>query len=207
MRVHEQFRSIQGEGLLIGAPTHFVRTSGCNLSCAWCDTRYASESWEELSPERIMGDIGGFRTVCLTGGEPLLQEDAPELLSLLRGSGKAVVLETSGAMPLDGIPNWGGLVISMDVKCPSSGMSGRMLASNMRILSGKDQVKFVIGDGGDLDYAERFLRDNPTAATPILSPVGGMDLAPLAEEALSRGMDARVLPQLHKIIWGDRRGV
>ena len=208
MRICEIFRSIQGEGLTMGVPTVFVRTAGCNLDCSWCDTKYAFTGGTEMSVREIMGRIGPCRTVCVTGGEPMLQKDILELLDALLEAGKAVVLETNGSVDLSDVPKDPRMMISMDIKCPSSGMSDRMLDSNIGLLSMKDQLKFVIKDGADLDYAERYLKDHPVGTNVIFGPVGGTEgLEWLAGEVLERDIDARVLPQLHKIIWGDRRGV
>ncbi|MDR3283268.1 MAG: radical SAM protein [Candidatus Methanoplasma sp.] len=207
MRVCEHFRSIQGEGLMMGAPTYFVRTVGCNLSCSWCDTKYAMEGGIEMSLPDIMEKIGDLRNVCLTGGEPLLQADSPELLEMLRDSGKRVVLETNGSIDVSRMPNWDELIISMDIKCPSSGMSDRMLMSNILVLAEKDQLKFIISDNIDLNHATMFMSEHPSPANVIFSPVGGIDLKTLAESVITRGLDVRVLPQLHKIIWDCDRGV
>ncbi|MDR3206546.1 MAG: radical SAM protein [Candidatus Methanoplasma sp.] len=207
MKICERFSSIQGEGLMMGAPTYFIRTEGCNLSCEWCDTKYALDGGVETPLPEILEMTAGFRNVCLTGGEPLLQADSCELLQMLRDAGKRVVLETNGSVDLTDIPNWNDLIISMDIKCPSSGMSDRMMPSNIPLLTGKDQLKFVIGGDADLDYAIRFITERPISANIIFSPVGGTDLRTLAEAAIAGRLDVRVLPQLHKIIWNRDRGV
>lgn len=209
MRLAETFYSLQGEGVRIGVPTFFVRTSGCSLRCSWCDTRFAQDPCcgEERSLDEIVAMVGDCSDVCLTGGEPMEQPESPELLRRLCAAGKTVVLETNGAADLSEVPQDPHVIISMDVKCPSSGMQDRMLLSNLPLLSAKDQVKFVIADRADLDYAERFIEDHPTEATVIFSAVGGTSLRELADEVVSKRLRVRVLPQLHKIIWGDRKGV
>lgn len=210
MRVVEHFLSIQGEGLQMGRLTYFIRSTGCNLRCSWCDTAYAledSDATADMSVDDLVAAVGEVRGVCLTGGEPLLQKDAPDLLRRLSDEGKTVVLETNGSVDLGIVPVSDRIIISMDVKCPSSGMADRMLISNLAHLSCKDQVKFVIADAADLEYAERFVRENSITANVIFSPVGGVGLGMLAEEVVARRLDVRVLPQLHKIIWGDRKGV
>ncbi len=210
MKIVEHFLSIQGEGLQMGRLTCFIRAAGCNLRCSWCDTGYAlnaSDAVAEMSADELMDVIGDVRSVCFTGGEPMLQEDAAEFLKRLSDAGKTVVLETNGSVDLKDVPVSRNIIISMDIKCPSSGMQDRMCLSNLTLLSEKDQLKFVIADRTDLDYAERFLEEHPVKANVIFSPVGGVSLGMLAEEAVAKKLDIRVLPQLHKIIWGDRKGV
>ena len=207
MKICEYFRSLQGEGLMMGAPTYFIRTAGCNLHCSWCDTEYAQSGGQETSVEEIMEKLEDVRNVCVTGGEPLLQPDMYELLQRLVDEGKFVVLETNGSRNLEDVPDSQNILISMDIKCPSSGMQDKMMLSNLNVLTMKDQLKFVINDNIDLNYAIRFLREHPVNTNVIFSPVGGMNLQPLAEEVISRKLDVRVLPQLQKIIWGDRNGV
>ncbi|MFA6805671.1 MAG: radical SAM protein [Candidatus Methanomethylophilaceae archaeon] len=209
MKICEYFMSIQGEGLMMGVPTYFVRTAGCNLHCSWCDTGYSQspDSGKEMSIDEIMAVIGDAKHVCVTGGEPLLQEEMPELLRRLIDAGKQVVLETNGAADLSVVPNDPLILISMDIKCPSSGMQDRMNLNNLDYLTIKDQLKFIIADEVDLDYAADFITRKKLDTNIIFSPVGGMDLEPLVAEVLYRKLDVRVLLQLHKIIWGDKRAV
>ena len=207
MRICEYFRSIQGEGLMIGVPTYFIRTAGCNLRCEWCDTKYALEGGEEASVDEIMEMVDDTENVCVTGGEPMLQEDMPELLDRLLRAGKRIVVETNGSVDISGIPKDEKVIVSLDVKCPSSGMSEKNLLSNLEHIGKKDQLKFVISDKADLNYAIRFIREHPVETNVIFCPVGGMDLLPIAEEVVRRKLNVRVLPQLHKIIWGDKRSV
>ena len=208
MRICELFSSIQGEGLMMGIPTFFIRTVGCNLSCAWCDTRYAMSGGTEMSLDEVMAAVGGSRHVCLTGGEPMLQPDAVDLLRMLVDAGKQTVLETNGAVDLSCVPDDPLIMISMDIKCPSSGMTSRMIPENVQCLSRKDQLKFIVADDADFDFAVGFLEAHPTDANVIFGPVGGTGrLDWLVSRVLDSGLEARVLPQLHKIIWGDRRSV
>ena len=209
MKVLEIFRSLQGEGVLIGTPTVFVRTVGCNLDCSWCDTGYAREGGEELSVEQIMAELEKqeARFVCLTGGEPLMQKDAIRLLDKLVDKGYHVTLETNGSLPLEDVPCSENMLISMDIKCPSSGMEERLLTSNIELLSPADQLKFIVADIDDLRYAEGVLESYEVRSNVVFTPVGGMELEPVARFVLSRKINARVLPQLHKLIWGDRKGV
>ena len=208
MKICEIFRSIQGEGLTMGVPTVFVRTVGCNLDCAWCDTKYSFTGGTEMTIPEIIEKVGSCRTVCVTGGEPMIQKDIYQLLDALVEADKFIVLETNGAVDLKDVPDDPHIMISMDIKCPSSGMSDRMIDSNIELLKKKDQLKFVIQDQNDFDYAVKYLKDHPADTNVIFGPVGGTDkLEWLVEEVLKNDLDARVLPQLHKIIWGDKRGV
>ena len=153
MKVCESFRSLQGEGKKIGVPTYFIRTVGCNLQCLWCDTQYASsEEGKELSIDEIMELVKDEKDVCLTGGEPMLQKDTLELLKRLSEVGKTVVLETNGSISIKDVV-YDNVIISMDIKCPYSGMHEKMDFGNIALLKEKDQLKFVISDGADLEYA------------------------------------------------------
>ncbi len=209
MKVKELFRSLQGEGVLIGTPTVFVRTVGCNLDCDWCDTEYAKEGGEEMSVEQIVEEVEEFdaRFVCLTGGEPLLQKDAIKLINKLVEKCYHVTVETNGSMPLEDIPCTENVLISMDIKCPSSGMEDKMMFSNIELLSPADQLKFIVADKKDLLYAEKTIREYGPKCNIIFTPVGGLELKPVAEFVLKKNLNARVLPQLHKLIWGDAQGV
>ncbi|MDR2866362.1 MAG: radical SAM protein [Methanomassiliicoccaceae archaeon] len=207
MKICEMFRSIQGEGVMIGTVTHFIRSAGCNLSCSWCDTAYSRTGGEEMSVEEITDRVKDDKNICVTGGEPMLQDDAYDLLNALISEGKKIVLETNGSVDISKVPAHRNLIISMDIKCPSSGMSDSMLISNLSYLKGTDQLKFIIADGSDLEYAASFIEAHDIGCSIIFSPLGGMDIEPLAEEVMERGLDVRVLPQLHKMIWGNKRGV
>ncbi len=207
MNICETFVSIQGEGLMMGVPTLFIRTAGCNLDCSWCDTKYAFGGGKETQVGELAELAAGISHVCVTGGEPMLQKELPELLEALLSEGKHVVLETNGSMDVSGLPKDRNLMISMDIKCPSSGMSEKMLTSNIAALGEKDQLKFIISDAVDFEFAVDVLREYVPKTNVIFSPVGGMDLRPLAEEVLRRKLEVRVLPQLHKIVWGDMRSV
>ena len=208
MRVCEIFNSIQGEGLTMGATTVFVRAVGCNLRCSWCDTCYSFEGGTDMTIEEILEEVGDCFRVCFTGGEPMLQPDAVELIERLVSKGIQVVLETNGSVDLSEVPRDPLVMISMDIKCPSSGMTDRMMLSNIDLLSSKDQLKFVIKDQADLDFAVGFVRSHRIPCPVIFGPVGGTGrLEWLVDRVLREHLDVRVLPQLHKIIWGDRQGV
>jgi 7-carboxy-7-deazaguanine synthase len=208
MRICEIFRSLQGEGTMIGVPTAFVRTSGCNLDCLWCDTKFALREGREMKPEEVLDHIVEMDThfVCVTGGEPLMQKETLHLLERLLDLGHHVTLETNGSLSLEDLPCSEDMLVSMDLKCPSSGMQDRMLISNLELLSPVDQLKFVVADRKDLHHAHRVLNENDVRCNVIFTPVGGLDLRPVAEFVLENKINARVLPQLHKLIWGDARG-
>jgi len=209
MKVIEIFRSLQGEGVLIGTPTVFIRLQGCNLHCEWCDTDYAKEGGKEMSIEQILHEVEAQRTqfVCLTGGEPLLQKDSIRLMNKLLEKLYHVTLETNGSFSLDDVPCAENMLISMDIKCPSSGMQEKMMFENIELLSPADQLKFIVADTEDLKYAENIIKKYEIKSTIVFTPVGGMDLEPVARFVLSKKLNARVLPQLHKLIWGEGKGV
>lgn len=209
MRVCEIFHSLQGEGVDIGLPTVFVRAVGCNLRCGWCDTKYAYEGGAEWNLEKLDKRIASYkcRRVSLTGGEPLLQADAPVIISHLLKEGYEVSVETNGSLPVKdaiALDKAGRLRISMDVKCPSSKMDGKMRLENLSDLRDRDQVKFVLRDMKDYAHARAVIRDHPTKAAIIFQPVWGRRPDRMAEAVLADGLDARVLVQLHKVIWGVR---
>jgi len=209
LRICEVFLSIQGEGLDIGLPTVFVRTTGCNLRCSWCDTKYAYEGGAEWSLDSLEDRIRTHkaRRVCLTGGEPLLQKDAAELVSRLLGAGYDVSVETNGSLPVGellALDRAGRLRVLMDIKCPSSKMHRRMRLENPGALRERDQVKFVLRDLRDYAFAREFLKGPPTRAAVVFQPVWGRSGARIAEAVLRDGLDVRVLVQLHKVLWGSR---
>jgi 7-carboxy-7-deazaguanine synthase len=205
MKIYSIFKSLQGEGLTIGAPTTFIRTSGCPLRCTYCDTPQAFDKGEQMSLDDIMKKVKQMKCshVCLTGGEPLAQKDAAMLIQMILGDGYNLVIETNGAMSLDDLPCVENLSISMDIKCPSSGESEKMLFENIEILGPTDQLKFIIQDDADYKYAKGIMEKYSPKCEVILTPVGGKDLRDLAEKVLKDGLNVRVLPQLHKFIWGD----
>ena len=206
MKICEMFRSIQGEGLMIGSLTYFVRLSGCNLSCRWCDTKYSREESSEMSVKEILKIVKEDKNICITGGEPLLQDDVYKLMDELLKMDKNIVLETNGSIDIAKVPKDPRLMISMDIKCPSSGMEKEMLMKNLNELKSTDQLKFVIENGEDFEYAVSFMNESIKCGI-IVCPVGGMDIEPLAEEVIERRLNVRVLPQLHKMIWGNKRSV
>lgn len=201
------FRSIQGEGKLIGVPTYFIRSVGCNLDCAWCDTKYAFDGGTEMSVDEIVDSARDEKYVCLTGGEPMIQKEFPELLDRLLAAGKHVTIETNGSVSLRGLPDTDNILVSMDLKCPSSKMTGKMDWSNLALLKPKDQLKFVLADESDYDFAVEVVKKYAPDTEVIFSPVGGLEVRPIAERVVESGLNVRVLLQLHKIIWGNKKGV
>ncbi|MCK5023933.1 MAG: radical SAM protein [Candidatus Aenigmarchaeota archaeon] len=209
MKITEIFYSIQGEGVQIGVPTTFIRTTGCNLRCNWCDTKYAYEEGKETKIEEILSKLKEFpaSNICLTGGEPLLQEDTIPLLQRLSEKGYNVCLETNGSKPIEDLPCLDSLMVSLDIKCPSSDMQDKMNFANLELLSPNDQLKFIIAHKNDYEYAKDIIAKYKPVSSIIMIPLGGKELKELADWVLEDGLNVRVLPQLHKLIWGEKRGV
>jgi 7-carboxy-7-deazaguanine synthase len=213
MKVNEIFLSVQGEGRLTGHPTVFVRLAGCNLECQWCDTEYARDpvDGDDMSVDDIVAKVSehGVRDVCITGGEPLLQDIKP-LLGRLLDQGLRVSVETNGTQPINHLVALQGVVVSMDIKCPSSGMSEKNMFENLSKLRDRDQLKFVIKDDRDFDFAKQVLEEHEVACMVIFQPVWGTDPRWMVKRVLDEGLaryGVRVMVQLHKVLWGDRRGV
>lgn len=211
MKVTEIFTSIQGESTFCGLPCTFVRMTGCNLRCTYCDTPYALEGGKELSLDQVMNTVRelGISLVELTGGEPLLQKESHVLINLLLQEEYTVLLETNGSLPLEQVDSRA--VKIMDIKCPSSGMSEQTYFPNVDYLDGKDEVKFVVGDRVDFDWAKgvihtyRLVERCKVLISPILSRMKPKELAGWI---LHERMPVRLQLQLHKFIWPDgRRGV
>jgi 7-carboxy-7-deazaguanine synthase len=209
MKISEIFLSIQGEGLDTGLPTVFIRTAGCNLKCAWCDTKYALRGGTETGIDDILKRVRAFkcRRICVTGGEPLAQPETMTLLRRLLSRGYDVSVLTNGSLPvgpLFTLPHMRYLRISMDIKCPSSKMQTEMDLTNIARLRAVDQLKFVVRDMKDYAHAKRILSRHRTRATVIFQPVWGARGASVAEAMLKDGLDARVMVQMHKVLWGER---
>jgi len=204
IRINEIFYSIQGEGIQIGIPTVFIRTQGCNLSCSWCDTIYARdfENGKDMKISGIIKNVKNYpaKYVCVTGGEPLLQKNVKVLINRLLKLGYNVNLETNGSLALKDLPKK--LFVSMDVKCPSSKMEKRMDFANIKLLKKTDQMKFVLKDKKDYDYAKNIIKKYKPRCNAIFMPVEGTDVKRLATNVLKDGLNVRVLIQLHKLIWG-----
>lgn len=212
LTVHEIYRSIQGESTHTGRPCAFVRLTACDLRCRWCDTPYAFTGGRKMTTDEVVAAVGalGCPLVELTGGEPLLQPDAIPLVERLLGAGHEVLVETGGHLPIDRLPD--DTTIILDVKCPASGEADRMHWPNLDQVSAGDEVKFVIQDRADFDYAAGVVRRHDLArrVTAVLfSPVHGV-LAPdeLARWILDAGLPVRLQLQAHKYIWSpEARGV
>ncbi len=208
MRVIEVFHSLQGEGPLTGVRTTFIRTARCNLRCSWCDTKYSFGPGRSRSVGSLLAEVARHKTrnVCLTGGEPLLQGESETLVERLADRGITTVVETGGSLdvsPYLGVPR---LVLSVDVKCPSSKMEGRNLWANLPRLRSRDVLKFVIADRRDYLYARRVVHGYHGAATLVFQPVWGTDAGRLADWVLRDRLNVRVMLQEHKLLWGDTPG-
>ncbi len=211
LKVTEIFASVQGETSYSGFPFAFVRLTGCNLRCRYCDTTYAYDSGEDFPLEEVVSRVTAFglTRVCVTGGEPLLQPEAFALVKTFLDRGQEVLVETNGTIPLAALDPRA--VKIMDVKCPSSGEDRKMMWDNFRCLTERDEVKFVISSPEDYRYAKevsaRYRREKKWVI--LLSPAFGF-LPPekLAGWMVGDGLDARFQLQLHKLVWGpDRKGV
>lgn len=211
MRVFEIFSSIQGETTRTGLPMLFIRTAGCNLRCRWCDTQYAYEGGTEYSVEDLVARVeaSGLHHVTLTGGEPLLQPDAPELVRALIDRSLEVQVETGGSLDIGVIDPRARRIV--DIKAPGSGIESPWNAVNSTRLTAHDEIKIVVVDEDDYRWSRRFLdRERLWDRCPILlSPAWGLcDPADLAGWILRDRLPVRLNLQIHKYIWHpDRRGV
>ena len=212
LTINEIFHSIQGESTRAGMPCVFVRLTACDLRCTWCDTPYAFHEGRKMSVDDVLEAVDRFgcALVEITGGEPLLQDDVYPLMDALLSRGRTVMLETGGHRPIDRVPS--AVVKIVDVKCPGSGEAAKNDWHNLDRLAPHDEVKFVIKDRGDYEFARDVVaRHNlgAKAAAVLMSPVHGeLDLKTLSEWMLADRLQVRLQPQLHKYIWPpDTRGV
>ena len=213
LKVNEIFYSIQGESSFAGRPCIFVRLTGCNLRCSYCDTQYAYDGGNALEIDEILADIKsyGSRLVEITGGEPLIQPQTPALIRRLLDEDYEVLLETNGTQDISMVDSR--CVRIVDIKCPSSGEDDKNDLKNLNRLNDKDEVKFVIGNREDYEFAKRVL--NPMNTHPPKSNIvhfsaayGKMDLKVLADWILKDYLEVRLHVQLQKIIWDHgKRGV
>ncbi len=209
LRLTEIFHSLQGEAARTGLPTVFIRLTGCPLRCTWCDTTYSftgSSAWEIAD---ILAEVARHPTrhVCVTGGEPLAQKECPALLQALCDAGYDVCLETSGALDISTIDPRVARI--MDLKAPASGECERNLWSNLRHLKAGDEIKIIIADRADYDWACQQLTQHRLAdlCPVLLSPAqGSQDARQLAEWILQDGLPVRLQLQLHKLLWGNMQG-
>lgn len=210
--INEIFYSIQGESVYAGCPCIFIRLTGCNLRCTYCDTRYAYESGTDMSQQEIAAELVQFpcRLVEITGGEPLMQKETPRLVYYLLEKGYRVLVETNGSFNTDCLDPR--CIKIVDIKCPGSGEKDACDLSNLERLSADDQVKFVLCDRQDYDYAKDVRKVIPPitpAAHILFSPAAGrLDPATLSRWILQDGLNVRLHLQLHKILWPNvERGV
>ena len=209
LRITEIFASIQGESTRAGVPTVFVRLTGCPLRCVWCDTEYAFHGGNNRSIDAVVDEVldHGLAHVCVTGGEPLAQRACLALLTALCDAGLSVSLETSGALDIASVDERVSRV--MDLKAPASGEAARNLWSNIAHLRGHDEVKIVVADETDYQWARDRIVEHSlaTRCTVLLSPVQGkLDPVRLAEWIVRDRLPARFQLQLHKLLWNDARG-
>jgi 7-carboxy-7-deazaguanine synthase len=209
LRITEIFKSIQGESTRAGLPCAFVRLTGCSLRCVWCDTAYAFHGGGDMPLSEAVSRVLAMDTdlVEVTGGEPLEQEAVYPLLERLLAANKTVLLETGGHVPLDRVDPR--VVKIVDVKAPGSGMQGYNLPDNLERLAPQDEVKFVLADRRDFDWAlalvtERNLdRRNLVTFSPVWGELSASDLAAWVRDS---GRPIRLGLQLHKLLWGDVPG-
>ena len=209
LRITEIFASLQGESTRVGLPTVFVRLTGCPLRCTWCDTAYAFSGGETRTLDDILAEVAGhgLRHVCVTGGEPLAQKGCLALLAALCDAGHDVSLETSGALDIAGVDPRVSRIV--DLKAPGSGELARNRWENLALLNARDELKFVLADATDYDWARRQIAEHRLAerCTVLLSPVAGaLDPADLAGWIVRDRLPVRFQLQLHKILWNDARG-
>ncbi len=207
--VSELFLSLQGEARDSGWPTTFIRLSGCPLRCHYCDTQYAYSGGDSLSVEQLVdaARVNGVRRVCLTGGEPLAQPASLTLMTALCDAGFSVSLETSGALPIDAVDQRVSRVV--DLKTPGSGEVARNHYPNLDMLVANDQLKVVIRDRNDYNWAGEILIRTEVArrCDVIYSPVWDeLEASELAGWILADRLPVRMQIQLHKLLWGEQRG-
>jgi 7-carboxy-7-deazaguanine synthase len=213
LRINEIFYSIQGESLFAGLPCVFIRLTGCNLRCAYCDTRYAYDEGMDMTIPEIMRRVESYPATALieiTGGEPLFQEQTPDVVRQLLDQDRTVLMETNGSLDISRID--GRCIRIMDVKCPSSRMHMHNDPDNLQRINPHDQIKFVIANQADYSYALNILKllppDFPRSGVLFSPSFGSLPPSLLAEWILRDGLGVRLHLQLHKVIWPDtERGV
>lgn len=210
LKIHEIFHSIQGESSRIGLPTTFVRLTGCPMRCVYCDTAYAFSGGSNMSLTDIMLKVAelGAPYVTVTGGEPLAQKECHGLLTALCDAGYSVSLETGGAMDIRAVDPR--VSVILDIKTPGSGELAKNLWGNLALLKASDEVKFVLCDRADYDWAKQQLAEHKLTQTcpVIFSPVyNQVEPSDLAAWVLADKLPVRMQVQLHKILWGEKPGV
>lgn len=209
LRITEIFYSLQGEANTVGIPTVFIRLTGCPLRCTYCDTAYAFTGGEKMAISSIVARVSeyGCKYVTVTGGEPLAQPACLELMTILLDEGFNVSLETSGAIDVSAVDYR--VIKVMDLKTPGSGELDKNRYENINYLTAKDQIKFVIGNQQDYDWAKDILNQFqlPARCEILFSPVmGEQNPTELAEKILQDKLSVRFQIQLHKLLWNDARG-
>ncbi len=210
LRINEIFFSLQGESTRVGLPTVFVRLTGCPLRCGYCDTAYAFHEGRTRTIEDVVAEVAthGTRTVCVTGGEPLAQKNCLSLLSVLCDAGYSVSLETSGAIDIVNVDSRVSRIV--DIKTPGSGEVEKNLSGNLAALTPQDEIKLVITSEEDYAWAVAVIAEHELAArcTVLLSPsFGEVKPEQLAAWLLRDRLPVRMQLQLHKVLWGEKRGV
>ncbi|MBX7257762.1 MAG: radical SAM protein [Candidatus Hydrogenedentes bacterium] len=212
LAVTEIYKSVQGESTWAGLPCTFIRLTGCNLRCVWCDTEYAFHGGAKMTLDQIVAQCDALdcALIEITGGEPLLQKGCGALAQLLLDNGYTVLCETSGSLPIDRMPDQ--VIKIMDLKCPDSGEAEKNDWTNVARLSSRDEVKFVIASRNDYEWSRDVVRahDLPSRCKQVLfSPVfGSVDPKDIVEWILEDRLDVRFQLQLHKFIWPpQQRGV
>jgi 7-carboxy-7-deazaguanine synthase len=209
LKINEIYASIQGESSHTGLPCVFIRLTGCNLRCSWCDTAYAFYEGNDLTIEETLQKVEtfGLGLVEITGGEPLLQEDVYPLMEALLKKGYRVMLETGGALPIDKVPEK--VIKILDIKCPGSGEKKKNHLENLKLLSPHDEVKFVLLDRADYEWSRDLLQKYDLSTQVLFSPVyDKLNLKDLVQWTLEDRLSVRLQTQLHKVIWSkDTIGV
>lgn len=212
LTVNEIYKSIQGESTWAGLPCVLVRLTGCHLRCSWCDTEYAFHDGQKLTIADILREVEAMDCPLaeITGGEPLLQKNCAVLAQALLDAGKTVLCETSGALPIDALPE--GVIRIMDLKCPGSGESEKNDWSNIEKLTSRDEVKFVIQDRADYEWSREAVGTYTLATrckAVLFSPVfGAVEPRELAAWILEDNLPVHFQLQLHKLVWpAAERGV
>lgn len=211
LKICEIFKSVQGESSYVGLPCVFIRLSGCNLRCHYCDSAYAWTDGKEMSLSAIMEKVTNFSCdlALITGGEPLLQTCSVDLAHNLVDHGIKTLVETNGSIDISGLPEQS--IRIMDVKCPASGESGHFFWKNLEALRNTDEIKFVITDRFDYEWAKSFIAErlNEFSGEILMSPVfGALEPQNLVAWIMQDNLSVRFQLQLHKVIWGPTmRGV
>ncbi|KFB68595.1 7-carboxy-7-deazaguanine synthase QueE [Candidatus Accumulibacter vicinus] len=209
LKISEIFLSLQGESSRVGLPSVFIRLTGCPLRCVWCDTPYAFSGGQTMSLPEILAEVAHHAVphVCVTGGEPLAQPACLPLLSELSDAGHTVSLETSGALDIGGVDRRVSRIV--DLKAPGSGECHRNRWQNLALLTANDELKLVLKDRADYEWARQLIVDRQLAALcpVLLSPVEGeLAATTLADWILTDRLPVRFQLQLHKVLWGKMRG-